>query len=132
PYTDLHTALLENLMIFFSYAPLHVAPSSRSALLTTIAVSSLHNALGSLVQLLLRRYNGRVLASHLSNERLRIRLLGDKIPVELHSNILRTSKSNPSHQRVTRKFSTERTAGTRDVVNDAGGDSGLDKNLVQL
>src|SRR5205809_5532762 len=129
---DLVNLRLENLQKVFSDAPLHIDPRRRAALLTPIAVGSLHNALGSLVQVRLRRYDSRVLASHLRNERLRIRLLGDKIPVELHSNILRTSKRNPSNQRVARKFSSEGTAGTRDVVNDAGRDSGLDKNLVQL
>src|SRR5881396_2793873 len=129
---DLVDFRLENLQKVFSDAPLHIDPGSRAALLTPIAVGSLHNALGSLVQVRLRRYDSRVLASHLRNERLRIRLLGDKIPVELHSNILRTSKRNPSHQRVAREFSSEGTAGTRHVVNDACGDSGLDENLVQL
>src|SRR5881275_2270928 len=129
---DLVNLRLEDLQKVFSDAPLHIDPRRRAALLTSIAVGSLHDSFSSLLQVSFRGNYCRVLASHLGNERLRIRLLGDKIPVELHSNILRTSKSSPSHQRVAREFSTERTARTRNVVNDAGGDSGLDKNLVQL
>src|SRR5207247_1246124 len=129
---DLVNLRLEDLQKVFSDAPLHIDPRRRAALLTSIAVGSLHDSFSSLLQVSFRGNYCRVLASHLGNERLRIRLLGDKIPVELHSNILRSSKRNPSNQRVAREFSSEGTAGTRDVVNDAGGDSGLDKNLVQL
>src|SRR5436309_14559029 len=129
---DLVNLRLEDLQKVFSDAPLHIDPRRRAALLTSIAVGSLHDSFSSLLQVSFRVNYCRVLASHLGNERLRIRLLGDKIPVELHSNILRSSKRNPSNQRVARKFSSEGTAGTRDVVNDAGRDSGLDKNLVQL
>src|SRR6266516_2056923 len=48
-YDDLVDFRLENLQKVFSDAPLHIDPRRRAALLTPIAVGSLHNALGSLV-----------------------------------------------------------------------------------
>src|SRR5437867_6490531 len=73
-YNDLVDFRLENPQKVFSDAPLHVDPGSRAALLTPIAVCSLHDSFGSLVPVRLGRYDSRVPASHLRNELLRTRL----------------------------------------------------------
>src|SRR5207237_3480894 len=91
-----------------------------------------NHPLRRLVEIRFRSDDRRILTAHLSNERLWIRLLCHKIPVELHADILRTGKCYSSHHLVTRELSSERATGTSNVVDDASRNSSLDKNFVQF
>src|SRR5439155_24235366 len=98
----------ENLQEILPHATLNIDPGRRAALLTIIAKRRPNHALRRLVEIRFRSHNRRILTPHLSNERLRIRLLHDKIPVEPHANIPPTSKRDPGHHRITSELSPER------------------------
>src|SRR5437660_9063056 len=123
---------LENLQEILPHATLNIDPGRRAALLTIIAKRRPNHALSRLVEISLRSHNRRILTAHLSNERLRIRLLHNKIPVELHADIPRTSKRYSSHHRITSELSPERATGTSNVVDDARRNTSLDKSLIKF
>src|SRR5207245_7211569 len=110
----------------------NIYPGRRAALLTIVAKRRPNHAFCRLVEIRLRRHNRRILTAHLSNERLRIRLLHNKIPVELHAHIPRTSKRYSSHHRITSELSPERATGTSNIVDDARRNTTLDKSLIQF
>src|SRR5207249_8264902 len=108
----------ENFQEILPHATLNIDPRRRAALLTIIAKRRPNHALCRLVEIRLRSHNRRILTAHLSNERLRIRLLHNKIPVELHANILRASERYSSHHRLTGELSPERPAAPSHGVDD--------------
>src|SRR5207247_5857301 len=114
------------------HTTLNIDPRRRTALLTIIAKRRPNHALRRLVEISLRSHDRRILTAHLSNERLRIRLLHNKIPVELHAHIPRTSKRYSSHHRITSELSPERATWASNVVDDAPRNTSLDKSLVQF
>src|SRR5438445_2406802 len=122
----------EQLQEILAHTTLNIDPRRRTALLTIIAKRRPNHSLCRLVEIRFRSHDRRILTAHLGNERLRIRLLHNKIPVELHANIPRTSKRNSSHHRITGKFSPERAPGTSNVVDDARRNTSLDKSLIQF
>src|SRR5207244_565687 len=122
----------EDLQEILAHATLNVDPRRRTALLTIIAKRRPDNALCRLVEIRFRSHDRRILTPHLSNERLWIRLLHDKIPVELHANIPGTSKGYSSHHRITGELSPERATWTGNVVDDSRRNTSLDKSLVQF
>src|SRR5947208_1652489 len=122
----------ENLQEILAHATFNIDPRRRAALLTIIAKRRPHYPLCRLVEIRFRSHDRRILTAHLSNERLWIRLLHDKIPVELHANILRASERYPSHHRITSELSPKRATGTSNVVDDARRNTSLDKSLIQF
>src|SRR5437588_11090201 len=122
----------EDLQEILPHPPFNVDPRRRTALLTVIAKRRPNHTLCRLVEIRLRSHNRRILTAHLSNERLRIRLLHNKIPVELHANIPRTSERYSSHHRITSELSPERATWTSNVVDDARRNTSLDKSLIQF
>src|SRR5439155_23574645 len=122
----------ENLQEILPHATFNIDPRRRAALLTIIAKRRSNHALCRLVEIRFRSHDRRILTPHLSNERLWIRLLHDKIPVELHANIPGTGKRYSSHHRITSELSPERATWTSNVVDDAPRNTSLDKSLVQF
>src|SRR5205807_9945246 len=122
----------ENLQEILPHPTFNIDPRRRATLLTIIAKRRPNHALCRLVEIRFRSHDRRILTAHLSNERLRIRLLHNKIPVELHANILRASKRYSSHHRITSELSPERATWTSNVVDDARGNPAFDQSLVQL
>src|SRR5205807_6506020 len=82
----------ENLQEILPHPTFNIDPRRRATLLTIIAKRRPNYPLCRLVEIRFRSHDRRILTAHLSNERLWIRLLHNKIPVELHANIPRTSK----------------------------------------
>src|SRR5207253_5844086 len=131
-HSNLLNLRLENLQEIPPHPTFNIDPRRRATLLTIIAKRRPNHALCRLVEIRLRSHDRRILTAHLSNERLWIRLLHDKIPVELHANILRASERYSSHHRITSELSPERATWTRNVVDDARGNPAFDKSLVQF
>src|SRR5436853_2996830 len=102
----------ENLQEILPHPTFNIDPRRRATLLTIIAKPRPNHALCRLVEIRFRSHDRRILTAHLSNERLRIRLLHNKVPVELHANILRASKRYSSHHRITIELSPERATWT--------------------
>src|SRR5438132_11249834 len=100
--------------------------------MTIIAKHQPNHNLRHLIEISLQSHNRRILTAHHSNERLRIRLLHNKIPVELHANIPRTSKRYSSHHRITSELSPESATWTSNVVDDARRNTSLDQSLIQF
>src|SRR5947208_1500483 len=123
---------LEDLQEILPHPTFNIDPRRRAALLTIIAKRRPNHALRRLVEICLRSHDRRILTTHLSNERLRIRLPNNKIPVELHADIPRTSKRYSSHHRITSQLSPERATWTSNVVDDARRNTSLYKSLVQF
>src|SRR5438445_1602087 len=122
----------QNLQEILPHATFNIDPRRRAALLAIIAERRPDHAFCRLVEIRLRSHNRRILTAHLSNERPRIRLLHNKIPVELHAHIPRTSKRYSSHHRITSELSPERATWTSNVVDGARGNPAFDKSLVQF
>src|SRR5437879_4543212 len=125
PYTTLFRSILP-------HATLNIDSRRRAALLAIIAKRRPNHALRRLIEIRLRSHNRRILTAHFSNERLRIRLPSNKIPVELHAHIPRTSKRYSSHHRITGELSPESATWTSNVVDDARRNTSLDKSLIQF